>query len=78
MAGIAQNVPASDVGSNHITGSGQVSGSNQQPQQSQSRNAAGPQQQQHCLYGNDPSQAFIKTEYQEHEGKNGKVQKEGL
>ena len=73
MASIASNVQPSDVGGSHISGSGSVAGSSQQTSSTQSRNSTVPshpqQQQQHCLYGHDPSQGFIKTEYQEHDGK---------
>ena len=73
MASIASNVQPSDVSGSHIPGSGSVPVSSQQSSSSQApRNSSVPhpqQQQQHCLYGNDPSQGFIKTEYQEHDGK---------
>ena len=69
MASIATNAPTSDVGGSHISGSGSVAGSTQPHPTSQPRNASVSHQQQHCLYGSDPSQGFIKTEYQEHEGK---------
>ena len=69
MASIASNAPTSDVGGSHIPGSGSVAGSTQPHPTSQPRNASVSHQQQHCLYGSDPSQGFIKTEYQEHEGK---------
>ena len=71
MASIASNAPTSDVGGSHIPGSGSVAGSTQPHPTSQPRNAAVSHQQQHCLYGSDPSQGFIKTEYQEHEGERG-------
>ena len=74
MASIASNVQPSDVGGSHISGGGSVAGSSQQTSSASSRNSTvpshpQPQQQQHCLYGSDPSQGFIKTEYQEHDGK---------
>ena len=69
MASIAASGQASDVSGSHISGNSSVTGSSQQPPASQPRNTSVSLQQQHCLYGNDPSQGFIKTEYQEHEGK---------
>ena len=75
MASIASNAPTSDVGGSHIPGSGSVAGSTQTHPTSQPRNAAVSHQQQHCLYGSDPSQGFIKTEYQEHEGKRFLIQR---
>ena len=75
MTSIASNVQPSDVSGSQISGSGSVAASSQQTSSSQARNSSVPhpqQQQQHCLYGNDPSQGFIKTEYQEHDGKTKK------
>ena len=69
MASIASSAQASDVSGSHISGSSSVTASSQQPPATQPRNTPVSHQQQHCLYGNDPSQGFIKTEYQEHEGK---------
>ena len=74
MAGLASNVQTPDVSGSHIPGGGSVTGSSQQPPSSQSRNTTVPHQQQHCLYGNDPSHGFIKTEFQEHDGKNWTVE----
>ena len=75
MSGLASNVQTSDVSGNHISGNGSVTGSTQPSASSQPRNTSVPHQQQHCLYGNDPSQGFIKTEYQEHDGKNSRLKK---
>ena len=75
MASIASNVQTSDVGGSHISGNASVAVPGQQPPSSQPRSASLPHQQSHCLYGSDPSQGFIKTEYQEHDGKKSEVER---